>query len=33
VSLSLKHGIVTGMLFRWRVEFGVAQKSVQAACV
>jgi transposase-like protein len=21
-----KHGIVTGMLFRWRVQFGVAQK-------
>jgi hypothetical protein len=21
-----KHGIVTGLLFRWRVQFGVAQK-------
>lgn len=25
-AVARKHGIVTGMLFRWRVEFGVAQK-------
>jgi transposase-like protein len=25
-SIARKHGIVTGLLFRWRVEFGVAQK-------
>jgi transposase-like protein len=25
-SVARKHGIVTGLLFRWRVEFGVAQK-------
>jgi transposase-like protein len=25
-SVARKHGIVTGLLFRWRVQFGVAQK-------
>lgn len=25
-QVARKHGIVTGMLFRWRVQFGVAQK-------
>ena len=25
-GVARKHGIVTGLLFRWRVEFGVAQK-------
>ena len=25
-GIARKHGIVTGLLFRWRVEFGVAQK-------
>lgn len=25
-AVARKHGIVTGMLFRWRVQFGVAQK-------
>ncbi len=26
-QVARRHGIVTGMLFRWRVEFGIAQKS------
>ncbi|MFG1228617.1 IS66-like element accessory protein TnpA [Xanthobacter wiegelii] len=26
-SVARKHGIVTGLLFRWRVQFGVAQKT------
>jgi len=26
-GVARKHGIVTGLLFRWRVEFGVAQKN------
>jgi len=25
-QVARKHGIVTGLLFRWRVQFGVAQK-------
>ena len=25
-QIARKHGIVTGLLFRWRVQFGVAQK-------
>ena len=25
-GVARKHGIVTGLLFRWRVQFGVAQK-------
>ena len=25
-SVARKHGLVNGMLFRWRVEFGIAQK-------
>lgn len=25
-SVARKHGIVTGLLFRWRVQFGIAQK-------
>jgi transposase-like protein len=25
-GVARKHGIVSGLLFRWRVEFGVAQK-------
>ena len=25
-AVARKHGIVTGMLFRWRVQFDVAQK-------
>jgi len=25
-QVARKHGIVTGMLFRWRVQFGVAQR-------
>src|SRR6266852_1902051 len=25
-SVARKHGIVTGLLFRWRVQFGVTQK-------
>ncbi|MDP2765164.1 MAG: extensin family protein, partial [Brevundimonas sp.] len=25
-AVARKHGIVTGMLFRWRVEFGITQK-------
>ncbi|PYE85187.1 IS66 family insertion sequence element accessory protein TnpA [Phyllobacterium leguminum] len=25
-AVARKHGIVTGMLFRWRVQFGIAQK-------
>ncbi|RTM01720.1 IS66 family insertion sequence hypothetical protein [Ancylobacter aquaticus] len=25
-SVARKHGVVTGLLFRWRVQFGVAQK-------
>jgi len=25
-GIARKHGIVTGLLFRWRVAFGVAQK-------
>ena len=25
-AVARKHGIVTGLLFRWRVQFGVAQK-------
>ena len=30
-QVARKHGIVTGMLFRWRVQFGVAQKRVKLA--
>lgn len=26
-SVARRHGIVTGLLFRWRVQFGVAQKT------
>ncbi|KCZ53269.1 transposase, partial [Hyphomonas chukchiensis] len=25
-TVARKHGIVTGLLFRWRVEFGIGQK-------
>ncbi|SCB39824.1 IS66-like element accessory protein TnpA [Rhizobium multihospitium] len=33
-QVARKHGVVTGMLFRWRVQFGVAQKKrVQLAPV
>ena len=31
-QVARKHGIVTGLLFRWRVQFGVAQTEAREAC-